>query len=79
MDLQWTCWIGEPEASRSRMIVDNLLGLPARAQALPGLRRRAASVCDQLAVIRILLGHKGGFSPLTVDKKVPLGMEWLAK
>lgn len=25
-DLQWICWIGEPEASRSRMIVDNLLG-----------------------------------------------------
>jgi hypothetical protein len=25
-DLQWICWIGEPEASRSRMVVDNLLG-----------------------------------------------------
>ena len=25
-DLQWTCWIGEPPGSRSRMIVDNLLG-----------------------------------------------------
>jgi len=26
MDLQWLSWIGEPEATRSRMVVDNLLG-----------------------------------------------------
>ena len=26
LDLQWVAWIGEPEATRSRMIVDNLLG-----------------------------------------------------
>ena len=37
------------------------------------------SVCDQLAVIRLLLGHTGPFSALTAGKKVPLGMEWLAK
>ena len=26
VDLQWLSWIGEPEATRSRMVVDNLLG-----------------------------------------------------
>jgi len=38
----------------------------------------AADVCDQLGVLRLMMGHNGHLSALPDGETVPFGMEWLA-